>query len=412
MDNGTIITRLLLTVLLIWLCVSTLSFNGMVDLVPVGYQLGSILTFGQANGTAEVAHETGEHGAGIASTNNTSNGTELVLPDKEADKKRNKLILLWSYYNPEHNRWDEMRDFGQEPFARDKCKNQNCYLTLDRGKVGVADYVMFFDADLGPGWPQERPPRQSYIHIACERPGPWHNWMKAYDDKINLTMNYRRNADIYYYNFGYQKREVRIPGEYKVKYPLSSKTKGAAWIVSHCKAESKRDDYVKELSKYISVDIFGRCGNLTCPHTHACADKIERNYKFYLAFENAMCDGYVTEKTFGNLRLEVVPVALGKVDYKLETPPHSVIDVRDYPSPKALAEYLNYLSSNETAYYEYFQWKQEYLPHRSMSEYCALCDGIHDPKLANGKAAGGYYNWWFGGCDNDYVSRMRDEGGW
>ena len=326
-------------------------------------------------------------------------------------KEKNKLILLWSYYNAQHNRWDEMRDFGHEPFVKDKCKHQNCYLTLDRSQLGQADYVMFFDADIGPGWPEYRSPRQSYIHIISERPGPWHNWLKDYDDKINLTMNYRRDADIFYYNYGFHARKQSLPGPYQVKHPLANKTKDAAWVVSHCKAESKRDDYIRELSKHIGVDIYGACGNLSCPHTVECEENITRDYKFYIAFENAMCDGYITEKTFGNLRLEIIPIVLGKANYTEETPPHSVIDVRDYASPKALADYLKYLSNNETAYYEYFQWKQHYIPWPDISEYCAICDAINDPKLEH-KAAGGYYDWWFGGCDNGIVDRMRSDGGW
>jgi len=37
----------------------------------------------------------------------------------------------------------------------------------------------------------------------------------------------------------------------------------AAWFVSHCHTSSQREKYVTELQKYIDVDIFGYCGELT-----------------------------------------------------------------------------------------------------------------------------------------------------
>ena len=36
---------------------------------------------------------------------------------------------------------------------------------------------------------------------------------------------------------------------------------------------------------------------------------------------------------------------------------HSVIKVRDFTSPQLLAEYLKYLSNNETEYNKYLEWK-------------------------------------------------------
>jgi len=333
--------------------------------------------------------------------------------DEETPEPNLKLILLWSDFNPRIKKWHHMSKFGRDPFVRDNCTFQNCNLTLDRSEIDRADVVMFLDDQIGPGWPERRYPHQLYVHVLNERPGPWHSWIKDFDGKINLSMTYRRDADIYYNRRGCRKRLRPRPGPYLVQYPLVNKTRDAAWVVSHCGAESRRDEYVAELSKYITVDIYGKCGNLSCPRTDECKLMLERGYKFYLAFENAMCEGYATEKVFAYMLYELVPVVLGKFDYKRETPPHSVIDIRDYGSPKELATYLRYLANNETAYYEYFQWKQTYeVPFTNQSEYCALCNGINNPKFANGNLAGGYYDWWFRGCDNEYINRMRARGGW
>ena len=49
---------------------------------------------------------------------------------------------------------------------------------------------------------------------------------------------------------------------------LKHKTKGILWMVSHCKTDSKREEYVKKLEEQLStlsIDILGKCGNNTLP---------------------------------------------------------------------------------------------------------------------------------------------------
>lgn len=70
---------------------------------------------------------------------------------------------------------------------------------------------------------------------------------------------------------------------------IAKKTKLVAWIVSHCSPNSKRDHYVREMQKYIYVDIFGTCGPMHTQCTNNCEKMLDEEYKFYISFENTIC---------------------------------------------------------------------------------------------------------------------------
>ena len=79
---------------------------------------------------------------------------------------------------------------------------------------------------------------------------------------------------------------------------MRNKTGTVVWMVSHCENRSRREEYVGALQEHIQVDIYGKCGNLSCPQSYhwisypECYEMIGRKYKFYLSFENALCKDY------------------------------------------------------------------------------------------------------------------------
>ena len=130
--------------------------------------------------------------------------------------------------------------------------------------------------------------------------------------------------------------------------------------------------------------IYGYCGDRrSCPrkrNSYICKALLRR-HKFYLAFENGNCPEYITEKYWENaIDNNIVPVVMGGADYKALAIPNSYIDVQDFASPKKLAEYLLYLDGNDTAYREYFSWKNLY-QHTVPKRACALCKQLHDESL-------------------------------
>ena len=118
------------------------------------------------------------------------------------------------------------------------------------------------------------------------------NWTSTYRSDSTIVAPYERWQ---YYNDNVIAKEQ--PKDY-----AANKTKAVAWFVSNCGARNGRLDYAKELQKHIQVDIYGSCGTKRCPRSQAdqCFKLLDRDYKFYLAFENSNCKDYITEKFFVN----------------------------------------------------------------------------------------------------------------
>ena len=94
---------------------------------------------------------------------------------------------------------------------------------------------------------------------------------------------------------------------------FSDKPNDILWIVSNCATNSKRSTYVRHLHKITSlqIDIFGKCGKEKVSRDENDMAKMFAKYKFYLAFENSLCRGYVTEKFFKIMEAPMIPVVRG-----------------------------------------------------------------------------------------------------
>ena len=80
----------------------------------------------------------------------------------------------------------------------------------------------------------------------------------------------------------------------------------AAWFVSHCATQGRRERYARLMKLSMAVDIYGRCGPFKCDRgedEQKCFANMAKDYRFYLSFENSICDDYITEKFFNILKL-------------------------------------------------------------------------------------------------------------
>ena len=199
-------------------------------------------------------------------------------------------------------------------------------------------------------------------------------------------MTYRRDSDVFapYVTF---RRSVKPTSVESVleRVRALAKPKLVAWVVSNCKTNSKREDYVSELQKHIQVDIFGKCGTKNCPgdriNSGECKILLERDFMFYLAFENSKCKDYVTEKFALSLDMDIVPIVMGGSNYSALAPPGSYIDTSDYPSPKDLANEIKRLSNAREEYLKFFSWKAKTEVLDGFSQMgCNLCKALHESR--------------------------------
>lgn len=222
---------------------------------------------------------------------------------------------------------------------------------------------------------EPRDPRQPWIALSFEAP-PRAN-KNFYDDfhllngAFNRTMLYRRDADVvvpHGFVVGRGEEADLLPeiwhGPPISKIP-SRERKIAVAFISNCKAESGRLEYTRSVQQYISVDIYGKCGPLKCGHsmyvqhryspiTDKCLMNAGMKYLFYFAFENSLCNDYVTEKLYNILYYPIVPVVLGAANYSTLLPPNSFIDARRF-SPVQLATLLRRLSQSPKVCFAAFE---------------------------------------------------------
>jgi alpha-1,3-fucosyltransferase len=333
--------------------------------------------------------------------------TDIDIVDGRDDVK---LILFWTPFF-------KVKDFGfgsgRKAFINAECPVNNCATTSDRNLVNQSDAILFhpINVDVRDLPRQDRRlAHQRYIFLLFEA-HPGHRSLPVFRNPVtnveffNWTMTYRRDSDVYDSRYGALLRRQhpsaaadRLPATLSPEdYPpdpssfwrrpslsssSSNRTKSVAWFVTNCKTPSLRENYFRQLAKFIAVDIYGGCGPLKCvpPQSRQC-DRLLDDYKFYIAAENSICPDYLTEKFYRALAMGVVPVVYGGADYSAYAPPNSYIQAADFESPQALAEYLLLLERNPRLYAKYLDWNKDWEidQRKRLNGWCRLCEKLNAP---------------------------------
>ena len=257
-----------------------------------------------------------------------------------------------------------------------------CNFTRDISSFNQSDVLLLNVGTIfnRTGLPAYRPPGQRWV--AYSRESPYHTPTSFPEGTFNHTMTYLPNADIPLH-YGEcipvkNKSLINVRKNY-----AAHKRNLVAWFVSNCGGQSGRLRYVNHLKKHIPVHIYGTCGNRLCAkNNEGCDTLLKDNYKFYLAFENSLCRGYMTEKVFRAYESEVVPVVMGALDYSEYLPEGSYLHVADYEDPESLARHVMELDANDTLYNEMFKWRTKYhCASISSKQYAhTICRYLHQTK--------------------------------
>ena len=234
-------------------------------------------------------------------------------------------------------------------------------VTTDRRYLQMADSVVFHLPDVRQEMEcdLEKPQGQIWVawYLESEENYPWIR-EPTIAEMFDIKMSYRQDADVVhpYYQYNY----IKILKQTVSERAGLNKT---CMFISSPFNKSGRMEYIKELMNYTGIDSFGRLyNNKQLPEDNGIETKISEyvKYKFVIAFENAIDEDYVTEKFYDPLIAGSVPVYFGAPNIEEFAPgDHCFVDVRQYDSPKSLAEFINKCFGDDRLYAKFFEWKNK-----------------------------------------------------
>ena len=192
-------------------------------------------------------------------------------------------------------------------FAANRCLSGDFELTYEKQRFEESDLVVFHAVDM-PGVDhlrtllKKRSTSQRWVYAMWESPNLTPN-PAPLNGLFNSTWTYRSDSDFVspYGSYEELSEEEKMNKIKNITDYSQGKTELVAWMVSNC-GPQLRIAFVERLKNYIKVDVFGRCSGKFgqprgCGNLNACL----KTFKFYLAFENALCEDYITEKYWSRL---------------------------------------------------------------------------------------------------------------
>ena len=157
-------------------------------------------------------------------------------------------------------------------------------------------------------------------------------------------------------------RRIHSPGdliksESKLKLAVQYKERFCAFMYSH--ASMERDRLLRIINGYKSVDILGPypdVGQTTDRYVYNdtvtfydLAVKHYRKYKFVIAGENSVAEGYITEKIINAMLAYSIPIYIGAPDVSHSFNPGSFINANGMKDSEIL-HLIKFLDTNDVAY--------------------------------------------------------------
>jgi hypothetical protein len=234
----------------------------------------------------------------------------------------------------------------------------NFLFRFDDAAIKEADVVVFHMPSVAPTDPvlANKPAHQLWVFWSteCEVHYSWQFENKIFD-LFDIRMTYKQTSDVpmLYLLPGYENILRKAPVQ---------KTAFINAFISSDFDQSGRLKLLKELMQYFDVHSYGK----VLQNKYLAADKgiftkanVISQYKFTIAFENAIAADYVTEKLYEPLIMGSVPVYLGAPNVDEFVPGNNCyINAGAFSSGKQLAEYLMELNENDELYESFLSWKE------------------------------------------------------
>ncbi len=183
--------------------------------------------------------------------------------------------------------------------------------------------------------------------------------------RVNFTSSFRFDSDIVYPYLG-----NRLYNAFESEEVPDEKTfnhmKLAVFINSHC--VDFRDQFVKNLMKYINIDSRGECLN-NAPRIPGSSPetirRIKNQYKFYIAIENTYQQYYFSEKVFVGYLTNSIPVYYGAPEAKVFVPNESLIIIESLDVYEEIAQRILKISTNYTMWKDMYESRRKNFPHKN-----------------------------------------------
>lgn len=362
------------------------------------------LTFERANFPAHSSREL--QGLTGGKTGVSERGSRLIAAHAAALRdtmnattwrEERTVVLVWDTERLYGTWWEPPRPAWLAP-----C-NVHCEWTTNRSRLGEADAIAFtLDAPVPSELLAARRPGQRTIGVSLENLQQ-HDRFHALAHELraaDLLITYELDSHVPrpYFEPGYF--EPANPSRLKRPKPKEHGAAVAAFI-SNCErqGELSRLGVLAELAAFVPVHHYGRCEhNTELPHTRSARDwgakklGVVARYRFLSAMENSLALDYVSEKLYHALLVGTIPLYLGAPNVydflPCDRTQPCIIHVADYldrhgrlEAPR-LGALLNHLAANETAFAQYFKWRERPAPQRfvdlaELGRHAASCRACH-----------------------------------
>lgn len=258
-----------------------------------------------------------------------------------------KIILI--YNKPEWYRFS---------FLKNQNIHKHYYITTDRKYISEAFATIFYLPNLLQEMESNiyKPINQIWVSWNTENEDNF-QWIKnsSFRSLFDIRIDYHQDTDIicpYYPNVS---RDVMSK-----KLGVSEKKNNVCMVISNFINHNRHLEYIEELMEYIDIDSYGTLyNNMNTEHAdRGSVFNIYLRYKFVIVFEDSVYNDFVTEKFYDPLLAGAVPVYFDAPNInKFMHNQNSFVNVRDYESPKKLAQHLIQCLNDDNEYMKYHKWR-------------------------------------------------------